>query len=81
MDFFCVRRAEGTYRGGRQFFQVILTTKIDFFDVEKFRNFVDLGQKTVTPRGSGACKNFCIRLASMMWALKIFSNIRAFKHT
>ena len=43
--------------------------------------FADMGPKTVTPRGSGACKKFSIGLASMMWVFKIFSNIRAFKRT
>ena len=63
----------------RKNFQVILTPKIDFFDVEKFLNFTDLRPKTVTPRGSEACKTFFTGLTPMMWVFEIFPNIRAFQ--
>ena len=55
------------------FFQVILTTKIHFFDFEKFSDFARLsgpGRKKVNPRPLRARKKFSRYSTPMMWVFK-----------
>ena len=57
----------------KNFFQVILTTKIHFFDFEKFSDFGRLsgpGRKKVNPRPLRARKKFSRHSTPMMWVFK-----------
>ena len=61
------------------FFQVIMTTKIHFFDLQNFLDFAQLDRKKVTPQPSRALRKFSGHSTHMMWVLKTLSKVRAFK--